>query len=93
MQDTPGTIIVKIRTRSRVLGKTPVPVIRARNDIVGAGDGVQEGGAIRAVIVGVGAGDGWGGGLDIFDVVVDGADFGFLGGGGAFEPGAEEVEG
>lgn len=89
VQDAASHVIVVVGAGTGELGEAPEAVVGAGDDGVGAGDGVQQGAAVGAVAVGVGAGDGGRGGLDVLDVVVDGAHLGLLGGGP--EPGGEVV--
>lgn len=93
MQNASGAVIIIIRARGRVFREIPVPIVGAGHDGIGAGDGVQEGCSIRAVGVLVVAVDLWPGGADADHVVVDGADFGLLRGGGGAEPVGEVVGG
>lgn len=89
MDNASRTIIIIIRTSRRILRESPVSIIRARNNDIRAGDGVEESRSVSAVAVQVRAVDLWGCGLHVRDVVVDDADGGFLRGG--LEPGCEVV--
>ena len=91
MQNATGLVIVIIRTSSGVLWEVPVAVVWAWHNGVGARDGVEQRASIGAVAVDICAGDFGRRRLDAFDVGVDGADFGFLG--GIYEPGSEIVSG
>lgn len=89
MENAARLIIIISGALARELGEVPEAVIRAGHDDVGRRHGVQERRAVGAVAVGVCAGDLGGLGLQVLDIVVDGADFGFVRGG--LEPCGEVV--
>lgn len=89
MQDTARLIIIIIRAGRSVLREVPVTVTRARHNCIVARYRVEQRAAVGAVAVDVGAVDLRGRSLHPFNVGVDGADFGFLGGG--FEPDGEVI--
>jgi hypothetical protein len=91
MQDTPGLIIIIIRTSGRILREIPVSIVGARNNGIGTRNGVEKSATVGAIAVDICAGDLWGGGLNAFYILVDGADGTFFGGG--LEPGGEVVSG
>lgn len=57
MEDTAGSVVVKVGTVGGQLREAPETVVGARDNDLGAGDGVEEGGAVGAVTVGIRAGD------------------------------------
>ena len=71
VKNATSTVIIIIRASRRVLGESPVSVIRAWNNNVGARNSIQESGSVRAVAVGVCARDLGGGGLHANYTVVD----------------------
>lgn len=91
VEDAAGAVVVVAGALRGKLGEAPEAVVGAGDDDVVVGDGVQQGGAVGAVAVGVRAGDLGGGGLDAGNVVVDGLDLGDDGGG--LEPGGVVVGG
>jgi hypothetical protein len=91
MQNTARLVIIIVRTSRSILRKVPVSVVRAGYNSIVARDRVEQRAAIGTVAVYIGAVDCWGSGLHPLDVCVDGADFGFLGGG--LEPDGEVISG
>jgi hypothetical protein len=75
MQDTTRLIIIIIRASRRILWEIPVSIVWAGNDRVGTWNGVKKGAAVGTIAVDICAGDLWGGGLNTFHIVVDGAYF------------------
>jgi hypothetical protein len=71
VKNATSTVIIIIRASRRVLGESPVSVVRAWNDNVGTGNSVQESRPVRAVTVGVCARDLGGGGLYANYTIVD----------------------
>lgn len=91
MQDTACPIIIIIRAGRSVLREVPITITRARHNSIVARHRVEECGTVRAIAIEVSAVDLRGGCLHPFDVGVDGADLGFLGGG--LEPDGEVISG